>query len=140
MTDTASQPNAASGTQSTSGAGAASDLMREQRLQRNLKILVGGLGALILLGLGAIVLRVTGILPAKTSPASTSAALTSVATPGGEIALELPKGAKVVSISISGNRLAIHHESPSGTGITILDLDTGRRIADVKPLEAVPRN
>ena len=134
MTDTGSQSNGTSGTQS------ATDLMREQRLQRNLKILVGGLGALILLGLGAIMVKVSGLAPGKSTPASGSSSLTSVATPGGEIALELPKGAKVVSVSLSGNRLAIHHESPTGTGIAVLDLETGRRIADVKPLEGVPRN
>ena len=134
MTDTGSQSNGTSGTQS------ATDLMREQRLQRNLKILVGGLGALILLGLGAIMVKVSGLAPGKSTPASGSSSLTTVATPGGEIALELPKGAKVVSVSLSGNRLAIHHESPTGTGIAVLDLETGRRIADVKPLEGVPRN
>jgi hypothetical protein len=133
MTDTGSQSNA-SGTQS------ATDLMREQRLQRNLKILVGGLGALILLGLGAIMVKVSGLAPGKSSSAGSTSTVTSVATPGGEIALELPKGAKVVSVSLSGNRLAIHHESPTGTGIAVLDLETGRRIADVKPLEGVPRN
>ena len=34
------------------------DLLREQRLQRNLKILIAGMGVLILLGLGAVVLRI----------------------------------------------------------------------------------
>jgi hypothetical protein len=65
---------------------------------------------------------------------------TVIASPAGTLALEIPKGAKVVSISLSGNRLAVHHEGPEGTGITILDLDTGRRVVEVKPIEAVPRN
>lgn len=117
----------------------AADLMREQRMQRNLKILIGGMSALILVGLGAVFIGMAGFGPAK--PASSPAAVTTaVATPGSEIALELPKGAKIVSVSVSGNRLAVHHEAPSGTGITVIDLDTGRRIADIKPLEAVPRN
>ena len=112
------------------------ELMREQRLQRNLKIVVGGMGALIFIGAGAVVLRMAGFAGAPRTPI----AATAVATPGGEIALELPAGAKVVSVSISGNRLAVHHESPSGTGIAVVDLDSGRRIADIKTRDAVPKN
>lgn len=112
--------------------------MREHRLQRNLKILVIGMGVLILAGLGAIAFR---ILQYANEPQGIAARATGgVVTPAGEIGLELPKGARVVSISISGDRLAVHHESPAGTGIAVLDLATGRRIADIKPLEAMPRN
>ncbi len=116
------------------------DHMREQRTQRNLKIVVGGLGALILVALTVIAVKVATL---ATSPSGSGTASTVTATmgqPGGEIALEVPKGAKVVSISLSGNRLAVHHEGPGGTGISIVDLETGRRVVDVKPLEAVPRN
>ena len=123
--------------------GDAGELMREQRLQRNLKIVIGGMGALILAGIGAIAVKMltSASGPHASGPhAAASGTQTAIASPGGEIALELPKGAKVVSVSVSGNRLAVHHESPSGTGITVIDLDTGRRIADVKPQEAVPRN
>jgi hypothetical protein len=116
----------------------AADLMREQRLQRNLKFLVGGLGALIVVGIGAVVLKMVYFGSSPRAPGSQAA--TAVATPAGEITLELPKSAKVVSISVSGNRLAVHHESPAGTGITVIDIDTGRRIADIKAQDAVPRN
>lgn len=113
------------------------DLLREQRLQRNLKILIAVMGVFIVLGLGAVIARiVTG------GGGQQGGTVTSVLAPtgGGEIAVELPPGAKVVSVSVSGNRLAVHHESPAGTGIAIIDLETGRRVADVKPLAAVPRN
>lgn len=124
----------------TDPAGAArtpDDVMREQRLQRNLKILVVGLGVLILLGLGALAIRMTQVAGgSKPAPAASVA----VAGAGKDLALELPKGAKIVSISLSDNRLAVHHEGPAGTGIAIIDIDTGTRIADVKPQEAVPRN
>ena len=125
------------------------ELMREQRLQRNLKILVTGLGLLIVLGLMGIGYRMTALSPstsgatvgaASSRVASNGAAKTAVMTAAGEIALELPAGAKVVSISLSGNRLAVHHESPAGTGIAVIDLETGRRIADVKAMESAPRN
>lgn len=135
MTDAASSPTPPNANHI--GGGPDTNLMREQRLQRNLKIVIGVLSALMLIGLGAVILRMAGF---ATTPRATPASATAIATPGGVIALELPNGAKVVSVSISGNRLAVHHESPSGTGITILDLDTGRRIADVKTIESVPRN
>lgn len=131
MTDTATRSNPDGSPMSDA------DLMREQRLQRNLKILIAGMGLLILLGLGAVVLKIV----AGGGAQQASGPATSILAPsGGEIAVELPPGAKVVSVSVSGNRLAVHHESPAGTGIAIIDLDTGRRVADVKPLAAVPRN
>ncbi len=52
----------------------------------------------------------------------------------------LPKGARIVSVSVSANRLAIHHESAWGTGITIIDTDTGKALANVRQTEAVPQN
>jgi hypothetical protein len=116
--------------------------MREMRLQRNLKILVGGLGFLILAGLTGVVIRMAGFATGnvKIAPAASTAVSVPAGAAQNELVLELPKGARVVSISVSGNRLAVHHESPTGTGIAVIDLDTGRRIADVKPQEALPRN
>ncbi len=113
------------------------DLMREQRLQRNLKIVVGGLGALILIGLGAVIVRMAGFATGSSRPGDVRTVLAAL---GGTFALEIPKGARIVSVSLSGNRLAVLHEGPDGTGIAILDLETGRRVLDVKPIEAVPRN
>lgn len=113
------------------------DVMREQRLQRNLKILVAGLGLLIVLGLGALAIRMTQVVSgAKPVPAAS----VTVSGAGKDLSLELPKGARIVSVSLSDNRLAVHHEGPAGAGIAIIDLETGARIADVKPREAVPRN
>lgn len=113
------------------------DVLREQRLQRNLKILVIGLGVLIFAGLAAVIGRIAYM---ATRPKDSAAVTTALSAPaGGQIALEVPKGAKIISVSLSGSRLAVHHDGPDGVGIAVIDLDTGRRIADVKPLEAVPR-
>jgi hypothetical protein len=128
----------AEGKSSQSGAPASADLMREQRIQRNLKILVVGMGVLILAGLGAIAFRILQLANKPAGPGSLSSSR-SVVGQSSEIGLELPKGAKVVSIAISGNRLAVHHESPTGTGITVIDISSGRRIADVRPLETMPQ-
>ncbi len=114
------------------------DLMREQRLQRNLKIVVGGLAFLILLGLGAVAVKVLGFVP--TSGSTGQSAQTISVSPGTTLSLEIPPGARIVSVSLSGNRLAVHHEGPSGPGIAVIDIGTGQRVADVKLMEALPRN
>jgi hypothetical protein len=114
------------------------DLMREQRLQRNLKIVVALLSALILVGLGAVAVKVIG-LAARTGGSGQSSQTIAV-TPGTTLSFEIPRGARIVSVSLSGSRLAIHHDGPAGPGITILDIETGRRVLVVKPVESVPRN
>ncbi|MGQ0456510.1 MAG: hypothetical protein ACT4OU_05555 [Hyphomicrobium sp.] len=109
--------------------------MRERRLQRNLKFLVGFLGALILACLAAVV---AGIMLLPTKP---PAELSTPAEPGasrGAITFELPKGAKVVSVSLSVNRVAVHHDGPGGAGISILDLETGKRVIELRPVETAP--
>lgn len=113
------------------------DVLRERRLQRNLKFLVGGLGLLILLGLGAVVFKMASL---ATGGGDQRVSVTAPAAPQSPLGIELPKGAKVASVSLSGNRLAIHHESPAGTGITVIDVESGRRIIDLTPQEAVPRD
>ncbi len=111
--------------------------LRELRLQRNLKIVVAFLGFLILAGLAAVVIRV---LQLASSGAKIGAA-TAAAVPAGvprDIALELPKDARIVSTSVGGNRLAVHYESPTGTGIVLIDTETGQRLAVIRPQEALP--
>lgn len=115
------------------------DLMREQRLQRNLKIVVGGLAFLILLGLGAVAFKILGYVPTSGSTGQ-SAQTISVSPGGATLSLEIPPGARIVSVSMSGNRLAVQHDGPSGPGIAVIDIGTGQRVADVKLMEAVPRH
>ncbi len=111
--------------------------MREHRLQRNLKILVGGLGFLILAGLLAIAARVLTLASGTPDRSPTA---TAKGASSGDVALALPRGAKIVSVSVSGNRLAVHHDGPAGAGIAVVDLDSGRQILNVKPIEAPPRD
>jgi hypothetical protein len=115
-----------------------SDLLREQRLQRNLKIVVAGLGAFILLGLGAVAVKVVGLSTGNSPKVSSTYGTAS--SPETSVRFDLPRGAKIVSISLSANRLAVHHDGPAGPGISIFDAETGRRVLDLKPAEAVPHN
>ena len=68
------------------------DLMRERRLQRNLKIVVGGLGVLILLGLGAVIARVVGIASGPGGKGNIETVKTVVASPGGYARTRNPEG------------------------------------------------
>ena len=116
-------------------------LMRELRLQRNLKILVATLGFLIFAGLGGIAWKMMGL--SKERAANAGASTTAAAKPGSsEIALELPKGARVVSTSISGIGLPFTLKvqaapvSPSSISILESALPTSNRRRPCQGIES----
>ncbi|HEX2842251.1 hypothetical protein [Hyphomicrobium sp.] len=92
--------------------------------ERVLVFIVAFLGLLIVAGIAAVVLRIIYL-------SSTPVAQPAISSEGGgagttEAArLELPPGAVVKSVSASGDRLAVHYETPAGSGIVVLDLATG---------------
>ena len=96
------------------------------RLQRNLKLVVFALGFLIFAGLAAIVGRVIYL---ASGPATQPAAPMPAIRP--EQSLQIPPGAQVRSISLSGNRLAVHYEAGAHAGIAVIDLETGRTVTNV---------
>lgn len=89
-------------------------------LRRLLEIAVAGMGVLIVAGLAAVALRVA-YLAAHSGGAAAA-----------EAALALPSGASVKSLSLSGQRLAVHYVSPEGEGIGIVDLETGRLVSRLR--------
>ncbi len=100
----------------------ASDL----RLQRILKFIVAALAVLLFAGLAVVVWRVIYLAsPSATQPAPPTLAIRP------EQSLELPAGAQIRSISLSGNRLAVHYEADGGAGIAVFDLQTGRMVTNV---------
>jgi hypothetical protein len=109
-------------------------------LVRFLKIAVAGMGLLIVLGLGAVIWRIVQLasspkpVPAgaavSSAPANSAAVAAAVLAP--EILLELPAGAAVRSVTMSGGRMAVHYDAPSGTGIAVIDLETGRTVSRVR--------
>jgi hypothetical protein len=119
------------GTQTVNGppaADAPGQTAAEARLQRNLKIVVVALGVLIFAGLATAVGRIIYLASAK--PAQPVATPASVPlSPGAS--LQLPAGAQVRSISLSGNRLAVHYEASGAEGVAVIDLATGQPVASV---------
>lgn len=103
--------------------------------ERLLVFIVVFLGLLIVAGIVAVIMRI--IYLSSTAPAqraSPAAAAGADATAAAE-RLALPPGAAVKSVSVAGDRLAVHYEGPAGSGIAVIDLADG---AVLRRFEAVP--
>jgi hypothetical protein len=133
----------------------------EARFQRNMKILVAVLGVLIFAGFATIAGRIIYLASSGetqprgeifrrpkppeavvANPPASAAAPAAGASRAAEplaalpvldetIQLQLPAGAEVRSVTMSGRQLAVHHVAPSGEGITVIDLGSGKVIARV---------
>jgi hypothetical protein len=120
----------------------AAEALPEQRVQRVLKFIVVTLAILLFAGLLGAVARVIYLASAPVAQPAT-AGLTTSATPAPtpairpEQSLALPAGAQVRSVSLSGNRLAVHYDVGSASGVAVLDLQTGRTVTNVA-IEAKP--
>lgn len=113
------------GTQAIDAAGTPS--AADVRLQRNLKIVVLVLAVLLAAGLATVVGRIIYLASGhKAQPAGTGGALRS------DLSMQLPAGAVVRSIALSGDRLAVHYDAAGINGIAVLDLRTGEPLASVK--------
>jgi hypothetical protein len=105
----------------------------DARLQRNLKIVVIALAVLLVAGLATVIGRIIYLASGK--PAQRAASGLALAP---ETSLQLPAGAQVRSISLSGDRLAVHYEAAGAEGIAVLDLLSGRPITAVGIRRALP--
>jgi len=117
----------------------AADVPPEQRVQRILKFIVVTLAILLLAGLLAAVVRVIYLASAPGAQRASSTLTPAAPMPAirPEQSIALPSGAQVRSVSLSGNRLAVHYDVGAASGIAILDLQTGRTITNVA-IEAKP--
>ena len=99
----------------------------EARLQRTMKIVVVALGVLLFAGLATVAGRIIYLASAKTTqpPPAPRPAVPP------EAMLRLPAGAQVRSISLSGDRLAVHYEAADVEGIAVYDLAAGRALTDI---------
>jgi uncharacterized membrane protein len=100
----------------------------ELRLQRNLKIVVVVLAVLLAAGLAAIVARIFYV---ASRPAAQPAVVSGEALKAG-LSMQLPAGADVRSISLSGDRLAVHYSAGGREGVAVLDLKSGAPLASVE--------
>jgi len=112
------------------GAGAAPPFLTESQI-RKLRIAVIAMGAVLLLGFAVVIGRIVQLMSRVPSAADAIAVPPSVQAPS-EIKLALPQGAVVRTLSLAGNRLAVHFESPSASGVAIVDLATGRTVHTIE--------
>jgi hypothetical protein len=103
---------------------------------RALKIAVVVMGVLIILGLFTVFARII-YLASRSGPQVQAASQASGKTAQ---RLALPRGAIVRQSSISGDRLAVQYEAPSGAGIVILDLASGQIVSRVELAPEAPRD
>lgn len=91
---------------------------------RLLKIAVIGMGVILLVGFATVIGRIIYLVNSapETQPATAQSAPSALVAPA---ALSLPKGAVIRHLAISGSRLAIHFEGPSGSGLHIIDMVQG---------------
>ncbi len=95
------------------------------RTQTILKFVVVALGVVMVGGLALVIGRIIYLASAPPAQPVASSTVSSNQT------LQLPHGAEVRSISLSGNQMAVHCEMPEGSGIAVLDLATGRQATHV---------
>lgn len=103
---------------------------------RALKIAIVVMSVILVLGFGAIIARLYYLAtqPASSAPGVAGRISGVPLTP--EISLALPAGAQVrtMSLAAGGDRLAVHFEAPTGPGIVVLDLPSGKVASRVRLL------
>jgi hypothetical protein len=102
------------------------------RQGRILKIAVIVMGLLLV---GGFAFVLAAIVYQASRPAQVGARGTAQYAPGQRgftIDLPVPAGAAVATISLDGNRLAVHVNGTAGQEIAVIDLTTGKVIAHVR--------
>jgi hypothetical protein len=95
---------------------------------RMLRYAVIGMGVVLIVGFIVILGRIFYLASRPAALASAPATVQLAPEPR----LDLPNGASIKSLALSGNRLAIQYVSPYGDGIAILDLESGRTLSRLK--------
>ncbi len=104
---------------------------------RALKFAVVAMGIMIAVGFLVVIGRIVYLSNQRStqgsSTTSTSARLSAQAQ------LALPAGASIRQISLAGDRMAVHYDSPAGSAIAVLDLTSGTVLSRVQVVPEVPR-
>jgi ABC-type Mn2+/Zn2+ transport system permease subunit len=102
---------------------------RQERLVRRMRLLVIVLGVLLVAGFFSLMGRIL-YLAVRQPPQA--AAVTGAPSPPAEHAVALPAGAAVISAALDGGRILVHYSGPSGPGLIVVDLATGRTVAHLR--------
>lgn len=102
-------------------------ILSDQQIGR-LKVTVVVMTAMLVIGVITLIGRIIYLASNRTDPPLGVAAGSALKP---EAAVALPAGHEVKSITMSGNRLVVHHVGPTGDGVAILDLATGQVVSRV---------
>jgi hypothetical protein len=106
---------------------------------RALQIAIVVMGIMIVLGILGVVARMFYLAsnrPPQATRAATAAAGPSLAT---DARIQLLAGSTVKSVTLDGDRMALHYESATGAGIAIVDLPSGRVVSRFRIEPEPPR-
>lgn len=101
---------------------------------RALRIAVIVMGVLLVMGLVAVIGRIIYLMARPAGQVSRAAGAIIA-----ETTATLPAGAVIRTISLQGDRLAIHYDAAAGSGIAIVDLNSGRTIGRVQLVPEPPK-
>jgi uncharacterized iron-regulated membrane protein len=100
---------------------------------KGLKIAVTIMTGILVLGVLTLFGRIIYLVARPSPQAATAASATVIASraPATNIAVPLPTGAVVRQSSLSGERLVLQYDAPSGSGIVLVDTITGLIISRI---------
>ncbi len=113
---------------------------------RMLKAAVIGMGAILLAGFALVIGRIIYLVnkpppeadAAATAPSAIARSIDSPAASAPPVPLALPKGASVRHIALSERHLAVYFDSPTGSGLRLLNLRLGTWSAVIPLVEEKP--
>lgn len=109
---------------------AAGALLTDAQVKR-LKVAIAVMTAVLVIGIVTLIGRVIYLAQNKAEPPR-SPALAAPVSLTAEARLALPRLAQVKTISVSGTWLIVHHVSPTGDGVSILDLASGKALSHIR--------
>jgi hypothetical protein len=92
---------------------------------RALRVAVMVMSTLLVIGFIALLGRIIYLVA---RPAAQNAGQASVP----DVRATLPAGAHIRNIALQGDRLAIHYETPAGSGIAVVELSSGRTLSRIQ--------
>jgi hypothetical protein len=104
---------------------------------RALKILVVVMGIMMVVGIVVVIGRIVYLANQRSAQGTSIVSSASRLAPQAQLAL--PAGASIRQVSLSGDRLAVYYDSPSGSGVAIMDLATGSVLSRVKVVPELPQ-
>ncbi|MFM1815095.1 MAG: hypothetical protein RLZ98_1790 [Pseudomonadota bacterium] len=104
---------------------------------RALKIVIVVMGVMIFAGLALVAAR---IIQLSSTPRTETASATGTVTMVDRARIAVPAGATIRNVALSGQRLVVHYDAPTSSGILIMDTATGKTLSRIDIVPEPPSN